>query len=155
MPVVPAPLLAGPLLSGLSGKTGKKPNRPGDDAKGKFRETMWFKKGELDARAAQAAAEEHARTGKITSDKSDHLPLDERYKDDGSLSRTDKDLYSLRTGATLPTQALHDPARDTAAGHKVSENELIGEMKRGRNTVIALVAVGLVVAAIIVFLLAR
>ena len=75
--------------------------------KGKFRETMWFKKGDLDAQAAVAAAEERARTGKdAATDKADSLPMDERYKDDGSISRGDKEKYSLRTGATQMMAAI-------------------------------------------------
>src|SRR5258708_5163474 len=61
------------------GKQGAgKPGKGGEDAKGKFRETMWFKKGELDAQAAQAAAEEQATTGNdAVSDRADSLPIDE------------------------------------------------------------------------------
>ncbi|HEX7838343.1 MAG TPA: hypothetical protein VF469_12800, partial [Kofleriaceae bacterium] len=148
-PVAPRRLPTAPILGKKSGKT--------DDVKGKFRETMWFKKGELDAQAAQAAAEEHARTGKVTSDKADQLPIDERYKDDGSLSRTDKDLYSLRTGSTAGTPALRDSGSHAgaSASNKVSEDELIGEMKGGRNKIIAILAVALVAIAVIVFLIVR
>jgi hypothetical protein len=139
-------MLASPMLSS------KKSDRPAD-TKGKFRETMWFKKGELDAQAAQAAAEEHARTGVVTPDRADLLPLDERYKDDGSLSRSDKDRYSLRTGATAGTKALRESAGHTGTSGKVSEDELIGEMKGGRNKIIAIVAVALVMVAVLVFLI--
>jgi hypothetical protein len=116
---------------------------------------MWFKKGELDSQAAQAAADEHARTGNVTSDKADQLPIDERYKDDGSLSHTDKQLYSLRTGATQSNTALR---RDTAAQsgtNKVSEDALIDEMKGGRHRLLAIIAVALAVVAVLVFLIAR
>jgi len=155
-PVAPVPL---PVLAGPPRKPGKT-----GDAKSKFRETMWFKKGELDAQAAQAAAEEHARTGKVTSDKADQLPLDERYKDDGSLSHSDKDKYSLRTGATQSSKAIRDSGSHAGSGtsaapgakvSKVSEDELIGEMKGGRNKVIAILAVALAVLAVIVFLIVR
>ncbi|HET7505365.1 MAG TPA: serine/threonine-protein kinase [Kofleriaceae bacterium] len=148
-PVVPPPLLAGALL----GSAGKKANA-GGDPKSQFRDTLWFKKGELDAEAAAAAAEEHARTGKLAQDRSDLLPLDERYKDDGSVSRSDKERYSLRTGATEASTALRDSAAVTAVD-KVSEAALIGEMKRGRNRVVLLIAIGLAIAALIVFLIVR
>ena len=46
--------------------------------KGKFRETMWFKKGDLDAQAAVAAAEERARTGKDVADRQGRLAADGR-----------------------------------------------------------------------------
>jgi hypothetical protein len=116
---------------------------------------MWFKKGELDAEAAEAAAQERARTGKTGShDKADSLPIDERYKDDGSLSRTDKEKYSLRTGATVATTALRDSGSGTSID-KVSEDALISEMKRGRNRIVVLIAIGLVAVALIAFLIVR
>lgn len=154
-PVVPAPLLAAPIL----GTGGKKSGKAGDDAKdakGKFRETMWFKKGELDAQAAQAAAEERAKTGKDASaDKADSLPIDERYKDDGSLSRSDKEKYSLRTGATMMTTAIRDSGGHTGTSSKVSEDALIDEMKGGRNKIFALIAVGVVAIVLIILLVVR
>jgi hypothetical protein len=156
-PVVPPPLLAAPIL----GTGGKKSSKAGDDAKakdakGKFRETMWFKKGELDQQAAQAAADERAKTGKdAMADKADSLPIDERYKDDGSLSRSDKEKYSLRTGATMMTTAIRDSGSSASAGDKVSEDALIGEMKGGRNKIFAFIAIGLVAVVLIILLVAR
>jgi hypothetical protein len=154
---VPTPLAA-PVIAPLLGSKA----RPGDDAKGKFRDTMWFKKGELDAQAAQAAADEHARTGHVASDKADQLPIDERYKDDGSLSHTDKQLYSLRTGATQANAAVRDAAAQSATDKiaarvpdKISEDALIDEMRGGRNRVLAIIAVALAVVAVLVFLIAR
>ena len=162
-PVVAAPVVAGPAkaMSATQAPTqptaaapaGKK--RPADEAgsKGKFRETMWFKKGELDAQAAQAAAEEQARTGKVVDrDKADSLPMDERYKDDGSISRSDKEKYSLRTGATQAMAAMRDQ-RPGVSG-KVSEDDLIGEMKGGRLWVLGAIVVGLVAIAAIVYMIA-
>jgi hypothetical protein len=147
--VVPPALLAAPILA----MGGKKASKPGDDG---FRETMWFKKGELDAQAAQAAADERAKTGKDASaDKADSLPLDERYKDDGSLSRSDKEKYSLRTGATMMTTAIRDSRGDASAGDKISEDALIGEMKGGRNVILGLIAIGLVAVVLIVLLAVR
>jgi hypothetical protein len=146
---MPTPLAA-PVVSPLLAARGK----GGEDTKGKFRDTMWFKKGELDAQAAQAAADEHARTGNVASDKVDQLPIDERYKDDGSLSHTDKQLYSLRTGATQSTTALRGTATQPGTD-KVSEDALIDEMKGGRNRLLAIIAVALAVVAVLVFLIAR
>jgi hypothetical protein len=146
---MPTPLAA-PVVSPLLAAKGK----AGDDPKSKFRDTMWFKKGELDSQAAQAAADEHARTGHVTSDKADHLPIDERYKDDGSLSHTDKQLYSLRTGATQSTTALRDTATQSGTD-KVSEDALIDEMKGGRHRLLAIIAVVVAVIAVLVFLIAR
>jgi hypothetical protein len=147
--VVPPALLAAPILA----MGGKKASKSGDDG---FRETMWFKKGELDAQAAQAAADERAKTGKDASaDKADSLPLDERYKDDGSLSRSDKEKYSLRTGATMMTTAIRDSRGDASAGDKISEDALIGEMKGGRNVIFGLIAIGFVAVVLIILLAVR
>jgi serine/threonine-protein kinase len=151
-PQVAAPQVAAPQVAQAA--AGKR--RSGEDAKGKFRETMWFKKGDLDVQAAQAAAEEQARTGKVADkDKADSLPLDERYKDDGSISRADKEKYSLRTGATMMMNAMPKGQGGEAGASKVSEDALIGEMKGGRSMVI--IAIVLAVAAIIavVVLIAR
>jgi hypothetical protein len=156
-PMVAAPVLAAPVVASVqaAAPAGKKKSPEDAAAKGKFRETMWFKKGELDAQAAQVAAEEAARTGKtVDNDKADSLPIDERYKDDGSITRGDKEKYSLRTGATVATKAVRDSGSGTTI-EKVSEDALIGEMKSGRNRIIAAVAIGLVVVALIIFLIVR
>ena len=123
------------------------------DSKGKFRETLWFKKGDLDAQAAVAAAEERAKTGKDTGGgPSDSLPMDERYKDDGSISRGDKEKYSLRTGSTQAMGALRDgPAQSSS---KVSEDSLISEMKAGRGKILALIGLAVVVLIVIVVVVA-
>ncbi len=153
-PVVAAPVVAAPQVAAQpAGK--KKAEEPG--AKGKFRETMWFKKGDLDAQAAVTAAEERERTGKdAAGDKADSLPMDERYKDDGSISRGDKEKYSLRTGATQMMTAVQDPRKQTAGDSttKVSEDALIGEMKAGRGKIFIAIGVAVIIIVIIIVLLA-
>ena len=156
-PIVPAALLAKPILADTASGAGKKSNKadkPDPRSKGKFRETMWFKKGELDVQAAEAAAAEHAKTGNDGNDKADQMPIDERYKDDGTLSRSDKEKYSLRTGATMMIAAVRDSGAHNSLG-KVSEDALIDEMKGGRNKIFVLIAVALVVIILIVVMLAR
>ena len=77
---------------------------------------MWFKKGDLDAQPRSRRRRGGARTGKdARTDKADTMPMDERYKDDGSISRGDKEKYSLRTGATQMMSAIHDDRRAAAA----------------------------------------
>ena len=49
---------------------------------GNFRETLWFKKGELDVQAAQDPDGLGA---------ADLLPVEDRYADDGTLAATDTD----------------------------------------------------------------
>jgi hypothetical protein len=163
-PVVAAPVVAAPtppmVAAGQAAATaaaaaGRRRTEP-EDNKGKFRETMWFKKGDLDAQAAIAAAEERARTGKdVAGDKADSKPIDERYNDDGSVTRADKEKYSLRTGSTMMMQSIPDSKKASASLSKVSEDELIGEMKGGRGKVIAAIVAGVIVLILIVILIAR
>jgi hypothetical protein len=156
-PTTKPPVVAGPQVAApqVGAPAGKKAKGGEGDSKGKFRETMWFKKGELDAQAAEAAAEERAKTGKdVSTDKADSLPIDERYKDDGSLSRSDKEKYSLRTGATMMTAAVRDSGAHASMG-KVSEDALIDEMKGGRTKILALIAIGVVAILLIILLIAR
>ena len=121
-----------------TGKKGKGKGGAGaTDSKGKFRETMWFKKGELDEAAAAAAAA--AREGELALDKADALPIEDRYKDDGTLSRQDAERLSLRTGATSMMQAMRDPNAAAVQGRRgkgLSEDDLVGEMKTGRGLLI-------------------
>jgi serine/threonine-protein kinase len=149
-PQVAAPQVAAPQVAAPQGR--KRP--PEDNAKGKFRETMWFKKGDLDVQAAEAAAAERARTGKVVDqDKADSLPMDERYKDDGSITRSDKEKYSLRTGGTMMMDRVHVQA--DGKGQKVSEDALIGEMKKGRGWVLLAIVIAVVAIGGVVFLITR
>ncbi len=157
-PVVAAPQIATPQVAAQPAGKQRAPE-PGQQ-KGKFRETMWFKKGDLDTKAAVDAADERARTGKdVDKDKADSLPMDERYKDDGSITRGDKDKYSLRTGATQMMQALRPDGRSGPdAGqsmNKVSEDALIGEMKGGRSKIILGIVVAVVAVILIIVLAAK
>jgi len=156
-PVVAAPVVAAPVVASQQAAAAPQGKRRGgeEDNKGKFRETMWFKKGDLDAQAAIAAAEERARTGKdVAADKADTKPIDERYNDDGSITRGDKEKYSLRTGSTMMMSSI-DPKKASSSLTKVSEDELIGEMKGGRGKVIAAIVVGMIIIALIILMIAR
>jgi hypothetical protein len=136
-----------------AGKAGKGKGKGGggggqaQDSKGKFRETMWFKKGELDEAAAAAAAA--MKEGELALDKADALPIEDRYKDDGTLGRQDVERLSLRTGATHMMQAVRDPNAAVVEGRRgkgLSEDDLVGEMKSGRGLLILVIL--LVLAAI-------
>ena len=151
-PVVAAPVVASPQAAAAGGK--RQAPAAAEDNKGKFRETMWFKKGDLDAQAAIAAAEERARTGKdVTGDKADSKPMDERYNDDGSITRGDKEKYSLRTGATQMMAAIKDDKRATGSS-KISEDALIGEMKGGRQWILLAIAGGVIALIVLIVFIA-
>jgi len=111
--------------------------------KGKFRETMWFKKGELDEAAARAAAQAQPESG--VSSKADEMEMDVRYSDDGSITEQDKDRLSLRTGATMMMEAIPEQS----AKHHVSEDELVSEMTAGRNKILIGLGVGVVALGIL------
>jgi hypothetical protein len=112
---------------GATATRGKGRVSPPPETMGKFRETMWFKKGELDEAAAAAAAGAHE--GELMHDKADALPIEDRYLDDGTLDRRDAERLSLRTGNTeLGLAARAEPL----ARKRVSERELVGELRRGR-----------------------
>ncbi len=153
-PVITKPPVVAPAAAPAA--AGKKSKGGGDgESKGKFRETMWFKKGELDAQAAQVVAEEVAKTGKaVSTDKADSLPIDERYKDDGSITRGDKEKYSLRTGGTQMMTAMKEGDIGGASG-KVSEDALIGEMKGGRQWIFIGIIAALLGIALILFVVFR
>jgi hypothetical protein len=153
-PVVAAPVVAKPEEKKVTLAAAGKKKAEEKGQKGKFRETMWFKKGDLDAQAAASAAEEAARTGKAEGgDKADSMPIDERYKDDGSITRGDKEKYSLRTGATQMMAAIKDDKR-TGGSTKISEDALIGEMKGGRQWILLAIAGGVVAVILLIVLVA-
>jgi serine/threonine protein kinase len=158
-PVVAAPVLQAPVVAApqvAAQPAGKQRAPEPAQQKGKFRETMWFKKGDLDTSAAVAAAEERARTGnEVDKDKADSLPMDERYKDDGSITRGDKDKYSLRTGATQMMAAITDSSGAGQSMNKVSEDALIGEMKGGRSKVIIGIVVAILAVIVIIAMAAK
>lgn len=117
--------------------------------KAKFRETMWFKKGELDEAAARAAAQAKPESG--VSAKADEMEMDVRYSDDGSITEQDKDRLSLRTGATMMMEAIPE---QSAIKNRVTEDELVSEMTAGRNKILmglglAVVALGIALALIL------
>src|SRR5262245_61058098 len=89
----------------------------------RFRETLWFKRGDLPPPAPTADAEA------APADPIETLPLEDRYRDDGSVTSDDSKLYSLRTGMSQRLPAVAPPA--DARG--ISERELIGEMRGSRT----------------------
>jgi pyruvate dehydrogenase E2 component (dihydrolipoamide acetyltransferase) len=115
-----------------------------------FRETLWFKQGDVDQMVADARAKLEASKAKGTPIpepeplpiESDAKPLEERYVDDGSISAEDRKKYSLRQGATsasLPTVGGKIP------GERMSAEEMMGEIGGGKR--LAIIVVGFLVLA--------
>jgi len=137
---------------------------PKPAAGGNFRETLWFKKGDVDQMVAEARARVEAARAKgiavsdadaeaaavaaaaATSPEAETAkPLDDRYVDDGSVTAEDRKKFSLRSGGTataLPTVG-HMP------GERMSDAEVMGEIGGKKRFVI--IAIAVVVAAIVGF----
>ena len=101
-----------------------------------FRVTLWFKKGIADADEAASAAssEDTLHPGAV-----DLLPAEDRYLDDGSVTRTDTATFSLRTGRTTYLPNLG--AALAAAGDGDGDvGPLVRDLKRGRRVAWAIIA---------------
>ncbi len=152
-PAKPAPAAQQQAAAGLGGgvikpaEAGKAPPpKPG----AAFRETLWFKKGDVDqmvadAKAKQAASGKPAAEEELPTD--DARPLEDRYVDDGSVTTEDRKKFSLRTGRTstaVPAVGSSIP------GEQMDERELVQEIGRGRRTAILVVAAVVIVALFVV-----
>ena len=105
-----------------------------------FRTTLWFKKGELDAAAAQDPDGPGA---------ADLLPIEDRYADDGSVSRADSAAFSLATGQTQMLELMKTTAE--IAPVTAPPPELVSELKRGRMRVIAALGAAIVMLVLAVY----
>jgi serine/threonine-protein kinase len=140
-----------PALGGGVIKPAEAGKAPPPKAGAAFRETLWFKKGDVDQMVADAKAKLVAG-GKPAAEEpelptDDVRPLEDRYVDDGSVTTEDRKKFSLRTGGTataMPAAAAAIP------GQKMDERELVQEIGRGRRTAILVVAAVVVVALIVV-----
>jgi hypothetical protein len=131
---------------------GPGPSKP-SGAAGAFRETLWFKQGDVDQMVADARAKleaTRAKPGVVPVPEpelpvADVKPLEDRYVDDGSVTVDDRKAYSLRSGAT--STAL--PAvGGVVPGERMSEAEMIGEIGSGKRIAIIVAAVVVVLALI-------
>jgi eukaryotic-like serine/threonine-protein kinase len=117
-----------------------------------FRETLWFKKGDVEHMIAEARAKmasgnkEAAVEAEPEVGLDESKPIEDRYVDDGSVTSDDRKKYSLRTGGTAT--AIPVVRAGAVPGEAMSEREVIREVSGTRRAVI-LVAVGLVVAGIV------
>ena len=94
-----------------------------------FRETLWFKKGLLDA----DLADEAARSGDgLATGAVDLLPVEDRYADDGSVSRADSTALGLNTGVTSKLRVIELGPPDEG-----SVAALARDMTRGRSRTLA------------------
>lgn len=143
-PAQAAPAAAQPA-SAKAGDSSKSPQKAGSA----FRETLWFKQGDVEQMVADAKAKLQA-SGKPsdTADVNvDARPLEDRYVDDGSVTVEDRKKFSLRTGGTvaaIPTVSDHVP------GEQMDEKEMVGEISGGRRTLILVIAAVVILGLIVV-----
>ena len=132
---------------------------PKPAAGGNFRETLWFKKGDVDQMVAEARARvEAARAKGVAVSEADAAaaagapaapeeqvkPLADQYVDDGTLTAEDRKKFSLRSGGTstaLPTVGGAVP------GERMSDAEVMGEI--GGKKRIGIIIVAVIVAALL------
>lgn len=123
---------------------------------GNFRETLWFKKGDVEQMVAEAKAKVAAAGAKHRETPSaghellaeDGKPLEDRYVDDGSLTVEDRNKFSLSSGRT---SAPRPAASSLPTGDRMSAHEMLSEIDGGKKIkviAIAVVAVVVVVAAL-------
>ena len=135
---------------------------PKPAAGGNFRETLWFKKGDVDQMVAEARARvEAARAKGIAVSDADAeaaamaaaaaaspeaegtKPLDDRYVDDGTVTAEDRKKFSLRSGGT----ATALPAVGHIPGERMSDAEMMGEIGGKRR--IGIIVVAVIIAALL------
>jgi hypothetical protein len=126
---------------------------PRQAAGGNFRETLWFKKGDVDQMVADARA--RVQAGKAPRPATgeqpevaveDGKPLEERYVDDGSVTVEDRKKFSLRSGGT----ATGLPTVGSVPGERMSDAEIASEIGGGKRMTIIVAAVVVVLAIIAV-----
>lgn len=116
----------------------------------RFRETLWFKKGNDDAEAAQ----QRQKRGTLDPGGIDQLPVEDRYVDDGTLTPIDSAQWSVKTGMTQAIQPMSEAEIadlvTTAAGPDVHTHVLVHEMKAGRGKVFAMIGASVVALGVVV-----
>jgi hypothetical protein len=138
-PAQPAAIKAGEAGKGAPPKAGAA-----------FRETLWFKQGDVEQMVADAKAKLQA-TGKPVAEgpvvAEDARPLEDRYVDDGSVTVEDRKKFSLRTGGTATAMPT---AGSAVPGEKMDEREIVGEISGGRRTLILVIAAVVLLSLVVV-----
>jgi len=158
--ITPPPVSMTPPPQSMAPPAGAGPTpTPKPAAGGNFRETLWFKKGDVDQMVEDARKRVEAARAKGQSvpdaesvvaeaaaavDQGGAPVDDQRYVDDGSLTAEDRKKFSLRSGATstaLPTVAGAMP------GERMSDAEVMGEI--GGKKKFWIIAIAVVVVALL------
>lgn len=153
--VTPSPVVGAQAAAGggpKGGPAGKGAN---------FRETLWFKKGDVEQMVAEAKAKA-AASGKPAAPAAaegegapsetdlpvvdEGKPLEDRYLDDGSVTVEDRKKFSLRSGGTATAM----PVVGKMPGERMSENEMLDEIGGRKKIMIIGIAAAVVLALIAV-----
>ncbi|MEP6654122.1 MAG: serine/threonine-protein kinase, partial [Myxococcales bacterium] len=121
-----------------------------------FRETLWFKKGDVDqmiadARtkmAALATANAAKKEAEIPTE--DAKPLQERYVDDGTVTVDDHQKFSLGSGRASTSQATR---AGSVPGERMTEEEMLDEIGGGKRVLIIGIVAAVLVALVAVIAL--
>jgi len=110
---------------------------------------MWFMKGEkMQMEGGEASEDELAKVtagdGSISDKEKD---IEERYRDDGSLTAEDRAKFSLRTGRTGMMQAVSMPQRPAPEMKAIGHREVVQSLDKGRKRNIWLGLLGIAVLA--------
>jgi hypothetical protein len=97
-----------------------------------FRETLWFKRGDVDQMVADAKAKMATRVGHRRGARG-RAPAEDRYVDDGTVTTEDRKKFSLRAGGSR--RGVHRPA-SKLPGAGMSDQEVMEEMAGPRRTMI-------------------
>jgi hypothetical protein len=112
-----------------------------------FRETLWFKKGDVEHMIAEARAKIASPEGKAPeapSPAEEVLPIEDRYVDDGTVTSDDRKKFSLRAGNT---SAAMPAVKGRVPGERMSDEDVLREVSSSRKVVVILVAIVVVLAA--------
>ena len=157
-PATPSPVQPVPARPVQTVPPQQVPIKPGEAGRGQppkagaaFRETLWFKQGDVEQMVADAKSKMQS-AGKAAAEEApaipeDARPLEDRYVDDGSVTTEDRKKFSLRTGGTstaMPTAGSDVP------GEKMDEREIVGEISGTRRTLILIIAAAVILALVVV-----
>lgn len=137
----PAPAEALPAPAKGAATTPGKPKKKG------FRETAWFKKGEIEEQLAQKAAQANSEdplAGPATT---------EAVVDDATLTEEDRVRLSLRSSGT---EAMSVIRKQSILGERMSEAEMLAEVDSSKKWIIVfMIVIGAIAMAVLLFFLLR
>jgi serine/threonine-protein kinase len=154
----PAPA-AGPPAGAPKDSAAHTPTPAGQGAN--FRETLWFKKGDVDQMVADARAKvaaiadakkAEAAAVDLPGGTDEVKPLEDRYVDDGTVTTDDRKNFSLDQSGATSTKA-QSSRKVPIPGERMSDNEVIDEIGGGKRIKIILIAAAAALSLVVVVVL--